>query len=250
MSFSYIFKRMMLVHKCTACRRILSLDEFEKALCADCELAYRVAKTESCPSCFRSAIECTCQPKMLSNAGSLCLRKLYFYHPGKEKLPQNRLIYFLKHNTTRRGVSLVARDLWTVISKELEALEIENIDDEVLFVNVPRGRKAVMRDGFDQAAEICKKMSELSGAPYAPAIKRRIGGKEQKKLTAQERKRNIKSLIRLNEGCADAIKGKYVILLDDIVTTGASMAACLPMLRKMEARGVICCAIALDLKKK
>lgn len=250
MSFWYIFKRMTVVHKCSACRRILSRERFEQALCENCEIAYGVGKTESCPTCLRSVIECTCQPKMLSDAGSLCLRKLYFYHPGKDRDPLNRLIYFLKHNRSRRGSALIAQDLLRIVEQELASLGIEDVAGNVAFVNVPRGRSAVIRDGVDQPAVLAELMAEYSGAVYAPAVRRRIGGSEQKQLNATQRKKNIKRLLSPREEYAELIRGRYVVLLDDIVTTGASMATCIPVLRKMGARGVICCSIAMNLSKK
>lgn len=250
MSFSYIARRLFLVHKCAACRRILSRDEFEGALCSECELAFRVATTESCPECLRSAIECACQPKMLSSSGSLCLRRLYFYHTGKEKAPVNRLLYFIKHNRLRRASQMIAEEMLKLVKKELDILEVEDYSANAVIVNLPRGRKARALDGHDQSEEICKAMSLLSGIPYIPAIRRKWGGREQKKLNAAERRKNIKSLLVPREKHASDVSGRYVILVDDIVTTGASMAACLPILRKMGARGIICCCVASDCKKK
>ncbi len=250
MSTRDIIRRLFSLHKCASCRRILSQCEFERALCEKCENAYRVALTESCPSCFRSAIECSCQPKMLADAGSLCLRKLFFYHPDKENEPQNRLLYFLKHNRSKRAVSFIADELYGEISAELETLGISDRASELVLVNVPRGRKAIAAEGFDQSAELCRAISKISEIPYVPLIRRKLGGGEQKKLTAAERKKNVKRLMYTNEKYVGMANGRYVILVDDVVTTGASMSVCLPILRKIGVRGVICVAVGVDLKKK
>ena len=250
MSFYEIAERLTQVHKCAACRTILDQKHFYAALCPRCEEMYRRAKTESCPQCFRSALECTCQPKMLSSAGSLCLRKLFFYYTDKENETQNRLLYFLKHQPNKRAERFVASELFPLVREELSALGVGDEQNEAVIVNVPRGRKAVIENGFDQSERICKAFEEISHIPFVPALKRRIGGKEQKKLSAAERKKNMRSLIRGNEKYAEKIKGKYVILFDDVVTTGASIAACLPILRKMGAKGIICCSMASNMKKK
>ena len=250
MTFRELTRRLFGLHKCASCRKILSQSDFDRALCSKCESKYRTAVAENCPDCFRSAIECTCQPKMLSKAGSLCLKKLFFYNAQKESEPQNRLLYFLKHNRSRRAVDFVARELYTEIQKELETLSVSDNSSELLLVNMPRGRHAVAAEGFDQSAELCKAISKISEIPYAPLIKRRLGGKEQKKLTSLQRKANVKKLMYPNAKYADMARGRYILLVDDVVTTGASMAVCLPILRKMGAKGVICVALALDLKKK
>lgn len=245
-----LIKRLLCVHKCASCRTILSQDNFYDALCPKCAEIYRKAKTESCSECLRSAVECICQPKMLSSAGSLCLCKLFFYYTDKANEAQNRLVYFLKHQPNKRVEKFVAAELSTILNRELLALGIEDTKSEAVIVNAPRGRKALRENGFDQAERVCRMLSEQMDIPFVSAIRRRAGGKEQKKLTAAERKKNIKSLMLCNEKYAEEINRKYVILFDDVVTTGASMSACLPLLRKMGARGVICCTIAVDRKKK
>ena len=243
-------QRLFCVHKCAACRTILDQAHFYNALCPRCAESFGRAKIESCPECLRSAVECSCQPKMLIDGGSLCLRRLYFYSSDRENEPQNRLLYNLKRRTNARTEEFVARELYALVCQELDTLGIENVNDEVAIVNLPRGRRAVIEKGFDQSARICQALSRISSIPYLPAVKRRFGGKEQKKLNATERKKNMRSLMRPDMRYAEQIKGRYVILLDDVVTTGASMSSCLPILRKMGVRGVICCAVASDIKKK
>ena len=250
MNFFEITKRLTQLHKCAACRTILDQKHFYDALCPRCAEAYRRSKTESCPQCLRAAVECTCQPQMLSSSGSLCLRKLFFYYTDKENETQNKLLYFLKHQPNKRAEAFVASELLPLVREELSALGISDEQREVVIVNMPRGRKAVIENGFDQSERICKAFENISGIPFVPALKRRFGGKEQKKLSAAERKKNMRSLIKANDKYANDIKGKYVILFDDVVTTGASIAACMPMLRKMGARGIICCSMASNMKKK
>ena len=248
MSIKDYFKRLFLVHKCASCRQILSYEEFDSALCKKCRDALERAKTENCPDCFRGACECVCQTKMLSSAGSLCLCKLFFYHTNNENEPQNRLVYYLKHYPNKRAISFVAEEMWKCVRRELSQMEL--FDENLVLVSMPRGRAAVRHYGFDQSDEICKAMSKISGVPYVKALTRKSGGKEQKKLTAAQRKSNMQKLIFPNEDCISKIKGKYVLLFDDIVTTGSSMSVCIAILRKMGAKGIICCSLAKDLKIK
>ncbi len=250
MSFQEYARKLFLVHKCASCRQVLDVQSFNEALCPECRMGFDVAKTESCPNCFRAAFECTCQPKALSAAGSLCLRKLFFYHAEKDNEPQNKIIYFMKHHKSKRAPHFVASELYRAIDAELGALGISEPDRDVIIVNLPRGKRAVIEYGTDQSFEVCKALSQISGIPHEKLLLRKFGGKEQKKLSAAERKRNVKDLIYLNEKLVQKAKGKYVVLFDDVVTTGASMSACLPLLRKIGVKGVICCTLAFDLKNK
>ena len=234
--------RFLAVRKCGGCGEILDFEHFDNALCDVCGLRWRVAKTESCPSCNQSAVECPCMPKGLSRSGALCLRKLFFYSAEKHSEPQNRIIYYIKKKRSRRISAFLAKELSELLKAELEALEVG--DDSAVIVNVPRGRRAVACHGFDQSELICRELSSITTIPHVSAIQRKKGGKEQKKLDRSRRFRNVEALFEIVD--ATAVSGKYVILFDDIVTTGASMAACCKILRKSGAKGIICLCIAQD----
>lgn len=239
MKISEFLDRYYFVRKCGGCREILEYERSHEAFCPSCALAWSVAKTGSCPECSQSAIECTCMPRGLSSAGALCLRKLFFYSAKKDREAQNRIIYLLKKNPNRRISRFIARELESMMIHELEVLGAR---ESAVIVSVPRGRRARSVWGFDQSELICRELSDISGIPYVSAIKRRFGGKEQKKLSRAKRFRNIRSLFALSSDTS--IDGRYVILFDDVVTTGASMAACVSLLMSAGARGVICLCIA------
>ena len=243
-------KRLFLVRKCVSCREILDHKYFDGALCPRCRDEFEAAKTQSCPECFGAACECSCQPSMLSKSGSLTLRKLFFYSAKKDNEAQNKIIYFLKRTPNKRGFEFCAEQIWKTLSVEIEALEVEKIENEFFIVNMPRSRASVRLYGFDQSAEICKAVSKISDIPYIKAVLRKSGGREQKKLTSTQRLANMSGRIYPNEKAADLVKGRYAILFDDVVTTGASMTSCIKILRKMQVKGVICVALATDLKNK
>ena len=238
--------RFLRVRKCGGCESVLTYEEREAAFCGPCELRYRAAKVESCPNCFQSAIACTCMPKGLSEVGALCLRKLYFYRSSRAHLPQNKMIYYLKHKPNRRMTSFLAAELREAIEQELSILGVEERARSCVWVSVPRSRKSRNRYGFDQSELFGRVLSEQSGIPYACVIRRRFGGKEQKRLSVNARFRNIRHLFSIRD--REAVRGKCVLLFDDIVTTGASMAACVKLLREAGARSVICFCLAQNQK--
>lgn len=241
-------RRIVSVHKCVSCRAILSREDFNESFCPTCKLQWQTAMTQSCPECYGAAAECSCMPSQLSSAGALTLRRLFFYNARKDKEAQNKLVYFLKHNKNKRAARFAATQLLRAAKEELATLDVPS--GEVVIVNMPRGRRALKSYGFDQSAEVSRELASMLGVTYADVISRRVGGKEQKKLNAAERRRNIKKLMRISPENANLIKGKYVLLFDDVVTTGASMAACVSLLRRAGVRGVVCLALASDLKKE
>lgn len=235
-----IFERFFIIHKCGGCGEILPYELRNEALCQSCALAVRIAKTESCSKCSQSVSECACMPRGLEKAGALCLRKLYFYRAEKGRAVPNRLLLYLKREPNKRVAHFVAGELWEVIERELT--EIGVTAENMCLVSIPRGRKAHREYGFDQAALVCRHMSEISGVPYLPVIGRVRRAVEQKKLDRGKRFRNVESLFMLKE--TGPLRGKYVILYDDVVTTGASMAACVKLLSGTGVSGVFCISLA------
>jgi competence protein ComFC len=173
------------------------------------------------------------------------LSKLFFYSKIKSSEPQNRLIYYIKRNKNKRVSKAIALELITLIKSEVSRMELEELP---LIISAPRSKSAVFEHGFDQTDIICRAIAENSVFEYCNILKRRRGGKKQKALTSGERRKNIKNLIYADEIECQRIKGKNVILIDDIVTTGATMSACTQILKKLEVKNIVCIAIASDIK--
>ena len=238
-----ILKRIFLVHKCVSCRKILANDDFESAFCPSCRETYLSSKMAICSECSLEAEKCRCMPTFFKKDKALSLRRLFFYSKKRSREPQNRLIYYLKRNKSKRVSRFVARELVSLINSEVARLGVKG---ELMLLGVPRSRDAFFEYGFDQADILCLAVSELTGIEYCRALRRRRG-KQQKKLTAGERRKNIKNLIYLDKAEAERLNGKTVVLIDDIVTTGASMSACIQSLSKCGIKNVICIAIASDI---
>lgn len=240
-----LFKRIFIVHKCVSCRKILAYKNFNDAFCPDCREHYLGARMDICPECSLEAEKCRCMPPLLKKDKALSLRKLFFYSKNKSAEPQNRLIYYLKRNKSKRASSFVAGELLPLINYELGRVAVNEIP---LLVGIPRSKGAFFEYGFDQADMLCRALAMRCGLEYCTALKRRRGGKPQKSLTAGERRKNIKNLVYVDKSAREKIKGRTVILLDDVVTTGASMSACVDVLRSCGAKNIICIAIASDIK--
>ena len=184
--------------------------------------------------------------RSLSEAGALCHRKLVVYSSNDPVV--HNVVMFIKRNKNPRVASFLASQLWSVLLSDKDLPDL--CEDNSVICVVPRGRKAVLEYGFDQSELIAAKLSERCGIEVVRAIKRRRGGKVQKKLSASERVRNARKLFEKNDADIERIKGKNVILLDDIVTSGASMSACARILLRNRAKTVICLSVASTQLKK
>ena len=236
------WRRYIAVRVCAGCRELISYRQGEDAFCPKCRAAFDRAKTESCPSCFQSYCECICMPKDLQKAGVLSLRKLVRYSTNRQNEPQNRIIYSLKHKPNRRYSAFLAGELYPLVDEELRKLGVDDPKEEVCLVPIPRGRRSYMKYGTDQSESVCRALSELCGIPHARVIGRRWGGREQKKLTVSERRENLQGLLFVTD--PDRVRGKVVVLLDDVVTTGASMVSCARLLKKAGAAAILSVCVA------
>ncbi len=236
------FDRFVWVRKCVGCGQILDYDCCHDAFCDRCRLWWGSAKVESCERCNQSALECLCMPKSVVTQGAVCLCKLMFYDPANSQTPANKLIYRLKHNPNRRLAEHVARELSGAIETQLKILTIST--DCAVIVSMPRSRRAKNHYGFDQSEQICRALSMENGIPYANVIRRRRGGKEQKKLDRRARFENIRQMFVIKKGQESQLQDKWILLFDDVVTSGASMAAGVHLVKKAGAAGVICLCVA------
>ena len=93
---------------------------------------------------------------------------------------------------------------------------------------------------------LAAELTRLSGVPAAPlALQRRKATRRQVGLTAAQRYRNVAGAFRVPEAHRAGIAGKRVVLVDDVITTGATVEACARALRQAGALRVDALALAL-----
>ena len=238
-------RRFITVHKCGGCGEIIDYENSDDAFCAECRLDYWAARADSCMECFKAATECSCMPRELSRSGALCYRKLFFYDTEKQDKPRIKLLYHMKNNKSRRITNFVSDELLPLLKEEIDTLDAPA--ERLLLTYVPRSKSSETLMGFDQSRLLVKMLSEKTGIEYARVFAKKRSSGKQKELNSRQRINNA-SRNTTRKGRVD-VSGKYVILVDDIVTTGASMSVCVKMLMRESAAGVICLSVAGKNKK-
>ena len=249
MDLREFFERYVFVRRCIGCGERMGYEYRHEAFCDACRIEWERAKNVSCPECFAAMAECRCVPKSLSGAGVIEYRKLVAYLGDSASHPENKLLYFLKRNKNERVASFVANQL----RYKLDDMLSENglCYEDVRLVYIPRSRRSCAKYGVDQSRLICEALSAVSGVECLPVIKRQKDGKlEQKKLARGNRIKNAKRLFLIDEGYASECQGKSVILFDDIVTSGASMAAAAALLRGVGIEKIYALSVAYSVKEK
>ncbi|GAK45398.1 phosphoribosyltransferase [Tepidicaulis marinus] len=114
-----------------------------------------------------------------------------------------------------------------------------------LICPVPLHARRLLWRRFNQAAELSRALARLSGKPADPEILlRHRPTKAQVGLSAGARRRNVAGAFSLKAGKGAKIAGKHVLLVDDVLTTGATVEACTRVLLKEGAAMVSVLTIA------
>lgn len=99
--------------------------------------------------------------------------------------------------------------------------------------HVPLHEKKRRKRGFDQAALLAQNVAQLLGKPYVTALMRVRNTPTQTKLNNQQRLVNVEGAF----APATSVSG-HVLLIDDVLTTGATAAECARVLEKAGATAV------------
>ncbi len=122
-----------------------------------------------------------------------------------------------------------------------EKLLRDRITADIL-VPVPSGFLSVKERGFATAELLCERMSLRLGIPFVRAVAARDTKVEQKRLSARKRAENARSAFYLKKN-AD-VKGKRIIIVDDVSTTGSTLSAVAELLLHAGAKDVGACVFA------
>jgi ComF family protein len=127
-----------------------------------------------------------------------------------------------------------------------EFMAADFFDGIDLIVPVPLAKKRQRQRGYNQSMELARGISEATGLPiYNQIVRRTRFVKSQTQMGRQERMENVADVFEAKD--LNAIRGRHILLVDDVVTTGATMMACAREILKTE--GVRVSLLALGFTK-
>ncbi len=136
------------------------------------------------------------------------------------------------HNLKYKGDIILADTL----AARLAQVELDAAAGRSLVVPVPLAAARLKSRGYNQAALLARGFAELRGLRCAPQAARRWRETEtQVYLSPAERRANVAGAF---EGSSRLVQGQTIILVDDVCTTGATLAACAEALMAAGAVGV------------
>ncbi|GAB4517942.1 MAG: ComF family protein [Amphiplicatus sp.] len=149
----------------------------------------------------------------------------------------HRLVVGFKHSDRTELAPLFAR--W------LARAGAPLIRKETIIVPTPLHPRRLLARRYNQAGLLAAGLARATGAAYAPELLRRVRATPpQKNLSAEGRRRNVQGAFAAPEAHRAALAGAHVLVIDDVLTTGATLSACARALKRAGAARVDALALA------
>ena len=116
--------------------------------------------------------------------------------------------------------------------------ELADIETYDIIGCVPMTEKKRRARGYNQAELIARSLSEEADIPYEPLLRKIKENRTQHNLSAEERRLNVIGVY--GAGTEKLIENRKIILVDDIITTGATLRECCSVLLNAGAAEVLC----------
>lgn len=226
---------------CAGCGTGLPGGSLGPRICSVCRMRLRSVPHPRCGRCHaprgtglpeeRACPECADWPRGLAWARSAFVLQE----------PASTLVHALKYGG------------WPELADEMAELLHRNAPvprgtaPQAPLVPIPTTPSRERERGYNQAGVLAAALAERSGRPVVNALVRRDGGGTQVSLHPAERRDNVLEAFSLADGADRALEGREVVLVDDVLTTGATCSAAAEVLERADVArvGVLTFARAL-----
>lgn len=210
---------LLLPAACAVCERLLDASDSGIA-CARCWTRARALPHPRCERCGHP----------LSGACRWC-----------DSLPPFvravRSAYWIPGGTAGAIVHALKYGGWPAVAVEMGermarlAWPSDVVRERTALVPVPLARIRERERGYNQSTHLARALAQSWTLPvWSSCIERARDTTSQTRLTPLDRRRNVSGAFRLTATCPRGLRGAHVVLVDDVVTTGATLSECAAIL--------------------
>jgi ComF family protein len=137
-------------------------------------------------------------------------------------------------------------DLVPAFAKWLDRAGRELLAETDMIVPVPLHRMRLWKRRYNQSAELARALSRRSGLPLEPLVLERVKPTPSQGTmpSAEARRKNVAGAFLVPKPMRPVVKGRRVLLIDDVLTTGATASASARALKRAGATSVFVLALA------
>ena len=215
-------------------------DVFLPRVCLHCDVKLKPAEQYFCT-------ECADKMPLLSELNLNFFYNHAFYGTNVAELytlylfetdsPVQSAIHKLKYGKVITLGDFLGKKLSEVIPPHLTT-------NDVIIIPIPLSKKRRNKRGYNQAELIAKPLAKQLGINYQSKLLKRVkNNPSQTFLNKEERKKNVEGIFEVSDKMK--IQGKTILLIDDVLTTGATLAEAAKCLNESGAASVSCATIAV-----
>ena len=212
---------LLLPHRCAACHRFAD----SRGLCAECWAALAPISTPFCQRCGL--------PLGHTLADPICAA-CWMKPP-----PLERIRAVLAYDDASRGLVLKLKhgdglQLVPMLAQVMKTRFHEMTENAPLIIPIPLHRWRYLKRRYNQSAELARYLCQDTrrGEFAADLLVRQRPTRSQGGLSRQQRRRNVAGAFNLREKAQTVIVGRPILLLDDVMTTGATLFEAADVLRR------------------
>jgi ComF family protein len=211
----------------------------ETAVCAACEGSLPRHTAAHCPACALPTPDAQRCGQCLRRAPHFdsTLAVFSFEHPVRE------MVLALKFGAVFAIRGVLVRGL-VAVAQEADAIGELQVD---CIVPMPLHRERIAERGFNQAMELARDVGRALGVPVRPhLVQRDSNTQHQAGLPLQQRRKNLRGAFR----CVEPLAGLRVLVIDDVMTSGATLDELARTLKLAGAAHVTNLLVARTLRSK